>query len=277
MVMSAGFLDGAKGPLFHVLHTPAAGAAVRGSVLYAHPFAEEHNKSRRMAARQARALAEAGYVVLMPDLFGCGDSAGDFADADWAGWLDDLRTGLAWLQARHPAPVILWGLRTGCLLLGELCAGADAFEPTATVYWQPVINGELFLTQFLRLRMAAGMIGGNKETTRDLRARLDAGESLEVAGYALSPQLASGLASASLQPPSRGSLLWLEVVANETSELAPASRKLIDEWRARGIDVLSGAAVGETFWSTQEISEVPELLSRTMYLVAPLTTDPVAK
>jgi len=59
----------------------AAQGAALGSVLYGHPFAEEMNKSRRMAGLQARALARAGYDVLQIDLRGCGGSSGDFGDA----------------------------------------------------------------------------------------------------------------------------------------------------------------------------------------------------
>ena len=39
-------------------------ATPRGAVVYVHPFAEELNKSRRMAALQARAMAAAGYAVV---------------------------------------------------------------------------------------------------------------------------------------------------------------------------------------------------------------------
>ena len=48
------------------------------------------NKSRRMAALQARAFAEMGFGVLQIDLFGCGDSSGDFSDARWDIWKQDL-------------------------------------------------------------------------------------------------------------------------------------------------------------------------------------------
>jgi len=42
------------------------------------------NKSRRMVALQARALAGRGFAVLQMDALGCGDSAGDMQDATWA-------------------------------------------------------------------------------------------------------------------------------------------------------------------------------------------------
>ena len=78
------------------------GAAPRGRLLYLHPFAEEMNKSRRMAALACRALAAAGFAVLQIDLRGCGDSSADFGDASWADWQADVRVGMAELDRRAP-------------------------------------------------------------------------------------------------------------------------------------------------------------------------------
>ena len=231
--------------------------------MYVHPFAEEMNKSRRMAALQARALAAQGYAVLMPDLYGCGDSSGDFADARWEIWVEDLRRARDDLLAQYGGPLVLWGLRAGCLLLDEL--NTDSVEPpAATVLWQPVVNGELHLTQFLRLRMAAGMMGGAKESTSQLRARLEGGEVLEVAGYGLAPELAARLATARLSPPPRGPVCWLEVAQPENAQLSPASTRIIDAWREDGIPEHSAVVQGEPFWTTQEIREAPQLIDETL-------------
>jgi len=77
------------GQRFALLYTPEPATKQRGAVVYVHPFGEELNKSRRMAALQARAMASAGYSVLQIDLLGCGDSTGDFGDATWEAWLAD--------------------------------------------------------------------------------------------------------------------------------------------------------------------------------------------
>ena len=264
MTLNVGFIESARGRLFQAVYTPDSGIHV-GSVLYVHPFAEEHNKSRRMAARQARQLASAGYVVAMLDLYGCGDSEGDFEDAGWADWLDDLRAGVYWLIKNHPGPLVLWGLRTGCLLIGEYLARGEEIgqQPAANVFWQPVISGDQYLKQFLRLRVAAGMLSGSRESTAELRERLLAGDALEVAGYEISPRLAGGLVAARLSPPPTGKVHWLEVVSSESGTLGPASRQLIDDWLERGIDVSPGVCHGEAFWGTQEIREVPDLLLET--------------
>ena len=52
-------MDGQRFCLFY----PAQGHSIRGLVLYIHPFAEELNKVRRMAALQARSLAQAVHAV----------------------------------------------------------------------------------------------------------------------------------------------------------------------------------------------------------------------
>ena len=74
--VQAFFLPADRGARF-VLFQPAQRDVSRGTILYVHPFAEEMNKARRMAALQTRAFADAGYDVMRIDLYGCGDSSGD--------------------------------------------------------------------------------------------------------------------------------------------------------------------------------------------------------
>ena len=72
------FFDADPGTRFSLYHAPNPQVPARGAILYVHPFAEEMNNSRRMAALQARAFSALGFAVLQIDLFGCGDSCGDF-------------------------------------------------------------------------------------------------------------------------------------------------------------------------------------------------------
>ena len=97
-----------------------AQAPVRGALLYLHPFAEEMNRSRRMAALQARELARKGWYVLQLDLSGCGDSEGDFGEATWEAWLHDAATAHAWLEQKTGYRPWAWGLRAGARLAAEL-------------------------------------------------------------------------------------------------------------------------------------------------------------
>lgn len=261
-MLEAGFLAGGRGELFYLSHTPSADTPVRGGVLYCHPFAEEMNKSRRMAALQARQLCAHGFHVLLLDQFGCGDSAGDFSEASWDGWLDDLLLAAERLGELTPGPPVLWGTRSGCLLAHGLLA--RGLNVRGLVYWQPVIRGDAFLNQFLRLRVAADMMGARGgETTAGLRSQLAGGEALEVAGYTLSPALAEGLAQTALASTPSSPLCWLEVSAGAEPALSPVGRRITDTWAGDGATVEAHAVAGEPFWTTQEVGEAPALLDCT--------------
>ena len=117
MAFEAFFLPASAGQRLALFHAPQASEKPHGAVVYVHPFAEELNKSRHMAALQARAMAAAGYAVLQIDLLGCGDSSGDFGDATWEDWLADVALACDWLQRRTAAPLWLWGQRTGLSLI----------------------------------------------------------------------------------------------------------------------------------------------------------------
>src|ERR1700712_1296748 len=122
------------GRRFCLLHRPPHDVAA-GAILFVHPFAEEMNKSRRMASLQARAFAQAGYAVLQCDLLGCGDSSGDFGDATWNDWIDDVADAAAWIGRRFDAPLTLWGLRAGCLVAAE--AARRKSLDCDFLFWQP--------------------------------------------------------------------------------------------------------------------------------------------
>ena len=266
--MQAFQLPTPAGPRFAILHEPTGRAA--GAVLLVPPFAEEMNKCRRIAALQARAFAAAGFAVLSVDLLGTGDSPGDFGDATWAAWVADLHAARDWLRARIDAPLWLWGVRAGCLL-------ASALEGNeARVYWQPVLSGRLYLQQFLRISVVRERTGEATEgasNVRALRAALAAGESLEVAGYTITPALAQALEAAELgAAPAR--TLWFEVSPAETPQLLPVSVQRIEAWRAQGCTIEAAAIQGLQFWQTQEITVCDELVRRTTEAVGAATRSP---
>lgn len=260
---SAFFLPALSGQRFCVYHP---GAHDGPGIVYAHPFCEEMNKARRMAALQSRQLAAAGYAVLQIDLFGCGDSDGDFVDARWETWKQDLRLALEWLKSRSHGPLGLWGLRLGATLAADVARDASlALEQL--VLWQPVVNGELLLTQFLRLRLAAEMLadGAAQSGVRELRESLRGGRTQEIGGYDLHPRLAGDIDALRLAElvPVVKRVHCLEISASADPKLSPASQRAMDAWRAKGLDVRAAAVEGEPFWSTLEITECKALLAAT--------------
>lgn len=259
------FLPGPRGPLFALYHAPAG--PCRQALLYVHPFAEEMNRSRRTAALAARRLAASGVAVLQLDLYGCGDSAGEFADARWEGWLDDLAAGQAWLYARTGQAPGLWGLRLGALL--ALAHASRSPEPVARLLlWQPVTSGATFLAQFLRLRSAGDMLrGGETRGTQALRTVLAQGATLEIAGYALAPQLAAAIESADaamLIPKVR--VDWFDLGAPGRAP-APPRERIAAAWRATGASATLHMVEGPEFWASQEITLAPALIDATAVLL----------
>ncbi len=261
------FLDTAAGKRFCLYHPPGPGTKCRGALLYIHPFAEEMNKARRMAALQAREFAAAGHAVLQIDLFGCGDSSGDFADARWEIWKHDLAAAHAWLSNETAAPVKLWSLRLGALLALDFASDFSG-RIDGLLLWQPVLQGSVFLTQFLRLQLAADMLAGHvqeEQGTRALRERLHTGQSVEIAGYRLAPALAQAIdaTDAARLPPPDCPVHWFQLMQEAERPLPPATARLADAWRQNAIDLRLHQVQCPAFWLTQEIVDCPQLLSAT--------------
>lgn len=262
------FLEARVERRFCLYHAPAPGRPCRGALVYVHPFAEEMNKSRRMAALAARRLAGEGVAVLQVDLHGCGDSSGDFAEVRWETWLEDIALARDWLERRAGMRAGLWGLRLGALLALDF-ARLDGKRLERLVLWQPVTGGATFLTQFLRLRLAQDMLGvgdGERKGTDALRQSLLGGETLEIAGYELAPELAAaidGCDAASLVP---GGIPvdWFEVVPEAGRPMPPGRRRVADGWLERDVDLRVHLVTGLPFWGTQEIAECGQLVEATV-------------
>lgn len=260
MRLEAFYLPAPAGQRFCLFHQPDAQCVRRGAVVYIHPFAEEMNKSRRMAAMQARALAAAGFAVLQIDLHGCGDSSGDFGEASWESWICDVRLASDWLRQRCDTAPWLWGLRSGCLLA---CDAANRINyPTNLLFWQPVVSGRQFLQQFLRMKLAGEMLGGESKGLMDrLRKELAQGESVEIAGYLLSSDLAGGLEQAELSPPvSSGRIEWIELSAKTDGSMSLLATERLKKWQLEGLNARGQLVCGPAFWQTAEIAECPALL-----------------
>jgi exosortase A-associated hydrolase 2 len=216
-------------------------------------------------------LSSHGYASLLIDLHGCGDSQGELKDSSWAIWKKDLAAAYAWLKQHHPRPISLLGLRLGALLaLDFLNDEKPAIKQL--LLWQPVLNGQLFLTQFLRLRLAGDMLSGNNDAsggTKAIRSALQAGEVIAIAGYELAPQLALPIdaLNAANYAPSACRVDWLEQQTEAHAELAPTKQKIAGLWKQQASDLQLTSWKGPDFWATQEISACPELIALTVQLL----------
>jgi exosortase A-associated hydrolase 2 len=262
------FLDAPPGKRFCLYHAPHG--RPRGTVLHVPAFAEEMNKSRRMVAQQARRLAALGLGVLQLDLYACGDSDGQSGDARWDIWKQDLALALAWLHARIDGPVVLWGLRLGGLLALDLARGRT--DIASVLLWQPVTDGAAYLTQFLRLRLAADMLAsgqGAQGGTDALRRLLADGASLDIAGYTLTPALAAAIEQTTVDAmaPPACPVHWLDLAPQAGRGLAPARAATASRCLQAGWALQTHLLQGPAFWTSQEIAEAPALLDATAGLL----------
>uniref|UniRef100_Q47DB5 Esterase/lipase/thioesterase family active site n=1 Tax=Dechloromonas aromatica (strain RCB) TaxID=159087 RepID=Q47DB5_DECAR len=267
MALQPFFLKAEKGQRFCIYH-PAEASGARGAVIYLHPFAEELNKSRRMAACQAREMAKLGFDVLQIDLLGCGDSSGDYADATWNAWQDDVLLAYRWLRARSEAPLTLWGLRSGCLLAAS--AAVNLPEKANFVFWQPVVSGKQYWQQFMRLKLVSEITSGqSKSASEEIRKQLIAGTPVEIAGYTVAPALVNDFEQSQLNPAQycNGRVAWLELSMREGATLSPVFVRLAEQWQQSGYEVDLRLVRGPAFWQTSEIEEAPELISSTIALM----------
>lgn len=267
--MEAFYLPTMRGRRFCLLRRPDRDTVFKGSMVYCHPFAEELNKTRRIAAVGATALSNAGWTVLSLDCGGAGDSEGDFGDAEWSGWIADALDGFEWLEKETGSKPWLWGLRAGALVASSV---ADLVDVPGVLLWQPVLSGSQHMTQFLRLKLAGEALAGaaDRGSTQALREAASRGESIEVAGYALSPAMVLGLDKAVFRLPATvARVVWAEVSSAEAPSLIPVSRQHVTNLEAAGVAVAAFAVRGPAFWQTVEIEEAPELVSATLEQLTP--------
>ena len=263
-----GFVEGKAGNNFRITYRKPQ-SSPKSVFVIVPPFAEEMNKSRRMLSRLAQDLAEQGYEAILPDLYGTGDSEGDFEDASWEVWCEDILAICRDTVANgHRLNFI--AVRAGALLVFDLLS-KKKLNCHTLILWQPVVSGDAWLTQFLRLKLAADMVGdsANKETTKNLKSQLKEGYTVEVAGYVLSSKLANGIGSVNLKdvvPSQCDKVYWMELVSNEDKPLLPVSKKILEKWQD-ATEIHCEAVVGQAFWSATEIVDADNLLLRTKSVI----------
>jgi exosortase A-associated hydrolase 2 len=262
------FFDAEPGTRFCVYHAPNPHVEPRGAILYVHPFAEELNRSRRMAAVQSRAFAAMGFAVLQIDLFGCGDSCGEFDAGRWGLWKGDLALAANWLAQRTSGPLHLWGVRLGGLLALDFAREVDV---AAIILWQPFMSGRACINQFLRLRLAnqleqaSAQAPGAPRSTAALRAHLAVHGVIEVGGYQVAVPLVRAIDACDAAhiklPPC--TVHWFASGMPPQSRVAASAARLAERWAPDGVKLHFHLVDGAEFWAGDSVAECTALLDTT--------------
>jgi exosortase A-associated hydrolase 2 len=254
----ARFIEGPGGTLFCTGHALRDSGDPSRTVVVLAPFAEELNKSRHVLSAIVRRIGSGGLDVVLADLHGTGDSAGEFSDASIDAWRRDIDCIVDTFGRGRAVDFV--GLRFGALLAAD---ATDRHPVARLALLHPVADGKQQLTQMLRLRLAAGITGGRgQESMADLKAMLAQGNGVETGGYWLSTDMATQMSSlklADIALTGTRQVAWFEVAAAADRPLMPVSQRLIDGW-AGEIDVTAKVLVGEQFWMTQEIARCDALV-----------------
>lgn len=265
------FMRDSFSDIFAICRSPQKDSHNQRSVLIIQPFAEEQNKSRRMLSLLQQSLAEQGNSSLIIDLYGTGDSSGELRDADLTIWKENLIAAYKWLQKEysHTKTTII-GLRTGALLGAGIlnqCQNIDQI-----IAWQPVSDFRKYLLQFLRTKIMAEMLSGNRSKSAGelLQNILDGSKEKneeEVAGYILSARLIKTLINLNIeeelkQAGRKISFDLFEICAKEGG-LSMQNSKLLEQISSTFIKTTSAKIIGSQFWQTQEITELPQLIVAT--------------
>jgi uncharacterized protein len=162
------FFFGLIGGLFGCLHKPQTNRNRDLGVILCYPMGHEHVLSHRAYRQLAHRLSLTGFPTLRFDYFGCGDSLGDFIEANIAQWVIDIESVIREIRQRCGLErICLIGCRLGAtlsLLAGVKCGGLEAM-----VLWDPTVIGADYLQQLKtahrRMLHSSHVMPRNSETS----------------------------------------------------------------------------------------------------------------
>ena len=213
-------IDSGGARLHAVLHLPAESSG--RALVFCHPFAEEKKCAHRTMVDVARACAEAGWAGLRFDLRGCGDSPGSFGRFGLDDWRADVQAALERAAREAQADAVgLLGLRLGATLAAEVAeARADL---ACLALWEPVVDGEAYITQNLRRSMIKAMVtrheGGEESEGAAAQAHALGEGTVDFDGYQVPATLREQIAAVDLAAAPReypGPALIVNLTSRET-------------------------------------------------------------
>lgn len=254
--MEVFYLGEAPRRLFMALHVPARPAHT-GLVLCP-PLWTEMNSTYAHLARWGKDLAEQGFAVLRYHPYGSGESDGNPADFTLESACADAAAALSCLRER--ARVKRGGF-LGVRFGGSVAVHtAHAARPDFLVLWSPTVNLRQYCRELLRLRLTKELVHQRykqvKVTTQTMIQELEAGRSVDILGYELSPEFYRQMTAKPSWPEQASvpEVLWL-ARSQEQGQAMP----IVATWKGSGCQVDVKFFAEPVFW--EEMSQFPRQLA----------------
>lgn len=235
------------------------------AILILPPFAEEMNKTRHLMSAVMQQLAAAGCNCFMLDNFGTGDSEGDLDQASVDIWRHDILQFIELLQQQGYQRLSVIAIRFGAMQLFDLLnKDALALPLQNIVLWQPIFDVKKFWQQFARIKVAEAMASGNKISQKELEQQLLQGDTLEIAGYPISPEFYQSLLNIKAAIPAQLSdcqLSWFET--SQIENIALPVQKMLQQLQQHS-DVNFQQFKEEPYWQTTELASADKLIASTV-------------
>lgn len=245
------------------LTPPTAGVVLCPSILV------DRVKTYRAEIGLARSLAAQGVAVQRFHYRGFGQSDGDALDVTFDGMLEDARLAAKLMHDQWRLNGIACvGLRWGALIAAALAAedpgslGQPARQPWSLVLWDPVVRPSEYFKAASRAhlikelkRSEAGLStsgslpkSGSVSTSASLAEQIEANGFGDILGYTISRSLVETSADRAL-PSNFGERQIDVLVFPGEGRPSPSLTRIIDGWRAIGIDIeISDALAQDTHW-----------------------------
>ena len=225
---------------------------------------------------QAEDLASNGIVSWSPDLYGTGDSEGEFREATWEKWLQDVEDVLAEIVAQESREVWFIATRLGCALAQHFL-DRSGIQISGVILWQPIISGEKYILQLLRIRLIQEKLAGaTNATTAGIREKLHSDEILEIGGYEISQELLAKIEQIDMEQRSWScvrNVYIVEISSDPNSPPTPDLFRAMDNWTSQGYNVHSMKVQGAPFYGASEIVVNYDLIAATTKFVQDAAQD----
>lgn len=253
------FIQGIKGQ-YLLTRWPAAEPKAPLLILL-QPFAEEQNRLRRVFRQLAVQLQHHGWEVWLPDLYGTGDSDGEFEHIDFCLWQQDLARLIS-EQIKGERLYCLLACRFAALQLIDLVANYNVPQPSKFILWQPVLDVNIFWQQLWRQFQASEMMYKREKVS--FLDRLNSEQKIDLAGYQITAHFYHQVLSfvPDFNVLASSPLLWLESSVQSTPSIA--AQKLWQQLPNNNIRRRLTTVDTPLYWLSQEAVDTDLLIKNTL-------------